>query len=115
MPFSLGTITLNTYVCMNGSAMESSSASMTWSASPAGAAGGWRFDNNTTQRISTGPDNAAWVSTATMKLCVPTQVSPLCSYGETFKINYYAYRAGFIGPQRGPEFYCTNSYCQLSL
>lgn len=115
MPIPLGTITLNTNICMNGSVMTSSTANMTWSASPAGMVAGWRFDNNTTQRLSTGPDNAAWVSSATLKLCVPSQVSPLCSNGESFKINNYAYRAGFVGPQRGAEFYCTNSYCQLSL
>jgi hypothetical protein len=115
VPWSLGTMTLNTNICMDGTKLSSSTASMTWSASPAGMAAGWRFDNNATQRIEVGTANAAWVSSATLKLCVPTQISPLCSYGESFKITYYAYSKTFVGPQRGPVFACTNSYCRLSI
>jgi len=84
IPAPIGTLTLNTNICMSGSTQTSSSASMKWSASPLGAGMGYRFDNNTTQRLTSG----SWVSSGTLKLCVPTQISPLCAYGEAFKITH---------------------------
>ncbi|MDM7891427.1 hypothetical protein [Curtobacterium caseinilyticum] len=111
--YSVGTITINTNNCRSGSKMTSSSASMKWDPSPLGTGAGWRFDNNTTSRRGTDPQMAGWVSTAVMKICAPTQISPLCSYGETFKVTYTGYTDNFVGPQVQPAFKCTNSYCKL--
>jgi len=111
--YSIGTITINTNNCTSGKKMTSSTASMKWDPSPLGSGAGWRFDNNTTSRRGTDAQMAGWVSTAVMKICAPTQVSPLCSFGESFKVTYTGYTAGFVGPQVAPAFKCTNKYCKL--
>jgi hypothetical protein len=107
----IGDLRINTNVCMNGKTMTSSTSSVTWTPSPLGGVTGWVFSSLGTSRVATGSNYASWVSNGVFKLCVPTQISPLCSYGEQFRATYNGYASSFVGPIPTPSIKCTNSYC----
>ncbi|WP_150117012.1 hypothetical protein [Arthrobacter sp. ERGS1:01] len=112
----VGRVTVHSNVCLNAAknGVVSSNASLSWDPTPAGTLAGWRFDSNVTQLTYQGGTQASWVSSAVMKMCLPTQVSPLCSFGETFKVNTTHHGVGFVGPGVvNYSFACTNKYCAL--
>lgn len=107
----IGLIHVKTNVCTTPGKATTSTGSITWEANPLGAATGWRYQSLGTSRVAGGSTSASWQSSGVFKLCVPTQLSPLCSYGESFKVAYAGYAKSFVGPQAPPRFSCTNSYC----
>jgi len=103
----IGNLYVKSNVCTSGTTVVSSSGSVAWVPNPLGTATGWVYTHIGTARTAT----TAWQTSGTFKLCVPTQVSPLCSYGEAFKVNYSGYPKSFVGPYASPRFACTNVYC----
>jgi hypothetical protein len=111
----IGMLYIKTNVCMSGSRMKSSSGSVAWDPNPLGSMTGWTYKGLGTARTATGTNVASWQTTGVFKLCVPIQVSPLCSYGETFKVLYAGYARSFVGPPAPPRFSCTNAYCRKAM
>lgn len=111
----IGNLLVRTNICMNGTTLASSTGAVTWVANPLGTAAGWVYTHTGTSRVTVGTNGASWLTTGTFKLCVPTQISPLCSYGEAFKVNYAGYAKSFVGPVVTPRFACTNSYCSNAM
>jgi hypothetical protein len=107
-----GVIRLNTNVCTTNGNISSSSASASWSPNPLGYGTGWRWDNNRTVRLSQNATNVSWRHSALFKVCVPTQVSPICSYDSTYSVDFFAYPKSFVGPPIPPAFACTNQFCR---
>jgi hypothetical protein len=103
----IGLLHVKTNVCTSGTTVTSSSGSVTWEPNPLGTATGWVYTHIGTSRTAT----SAWLTSGSFKLCVPTQLSPLCSYGEAFKVAYAGYPKAFVGPTMQPRFTCTNTYC----
>jgi hypothetical protein len=111
----IGLIHVKTNVCTAPGRPTTSTGSITWQPNPLGSAAGWRFQSLGTSRVASGSTGGSWTSKGVFTLCVPTQVSPLCSYGEAFKVSYAGYAKSFRGPQVSPRFSCTNTYCRKAM
>jgi hypothetical protein len=111
----IGLLHVRTNICTSGKKLASASGSVVWEPNPLGSAAGWRYQGLGTSRLALGSTSASWKTSGTFKLCVPTQVSPLCSYGESFSVTYAGYAKSFIGPTAPPRFSCSNTYCSRAM
>jgi hypothetical protein len=110
----IGSLHVNTHICESSPGhRSSSSSSISFLMSGLGSTTGWVFINQGTSLVNSTTTRANYTSNGALKLCVPTQLSPLCSNPTEFKTTQTEAIPSFIGPIPGPTVGCYVSGCGL--
>jgi len=113
VPIVIGTLNVNRSACDDGSALTSSSTSLTFDTTGPGAAAGWNFGTPSTSLSGTSGLTAGYTSSGSLQLCVAS-ASPLCADTETFTVTNSVFGPSFVGPVTLPTVACENAACKLN-